>query len=329
MVNLGLRAASAIGLGGALLACTPVLEDTTSIVSSPRLLAVQASPAEGVVGAAFVLTALYVDDKGPRDPSTINWATCLRQKPLGEPGPIDPGCFVDTATDLVSLGTGVSVHGVIPPDACELFGPDSPPPEPGQPSARPTDPDTTGGFYLPIRVKTEGGKWSVALERIACQPSGLTQPVFVAYMSGYRTNTNPTLSTLSRVDADGHAVVVPPDGSSPPAGLTVSPGAHLTLRAEWPRCSGAGACGGAETYLSIDPTSKQIVTRRESMVASWYATEGAFDEDRDGRDENDEATSVENGWTAPANPGAVHLWAVLRDARGGVGWGSYTIEVKP
>ncbi len=318
----------ALALGGALLACTPSFDDQTSIVSSPRLLAVQAAPAEGAVGASFSLTALYVDANGPRDPSTIDWATCLRQKPLGEPGPIDPGCFVDSGPDLVPLGKGGSVHGVIPADACELFGPDSPPPEPGQPSARPTDPDTTGGFYLPIRVKTEGGQWSAALERIACQPSGLTQPVFVAFTSEYRVNTNPSVSALSRVD-DGGATLVSPDAPNGKAGLAVSPGARLMLRAEWPRCSGDAPCGGAETYLSIDPTTKQIATRRESMVASWYATRGAFDEDRDGTDENDPATNVVNGWKAPSEPGAVHLWVVLRDARGGVGWGSYTIDIHP
>jgi hypothetical protein len=317
------------GLGAALLACTPSFPDTTSIVSSPRLLAVQAVPAEGALGAAFTLTALYVDASGPSDPSGIDWATCVRQKPLGEPGPIDPGCFVDTSPDLIALGSGGSVHGTIPQDACELFGPDTLPPQAGQPSPRPTDPDTTGGFYLPIRVKSGPEQWSAVLERIACQPSGLTQPVFVAFASGYRLNTNPNVSALLRVDGDGGTTPVPPDGEAREAPLTVSPGERLALRVEWPTCSGTAACGGAEAYVSIDPTSKQIVSRRESMVASWYATAGAVDEDSDGRAEDDPATYVVNGWTAPSTPSKVHLWVVLRDARGGVGWASYTIDVRP
>jgi hypothetical protein len=89
------------------------------------------------------------------------------------------------------------------------------------------------------------------------------------------------------------------------------------------------ACGGAETYLYIDPTSKQMATSRESIVASWYATAGAFDLDRAGRDGTDPTTTVNNGWTAPSTAGPVHLWVVLRDARGGVGWGSYTVTVSP
>jgi hypothetical protein len=322
------RRLGAVALVGAALACTPTFVDQTAIVSAPRLLAVQAVPAEGALGASFVLTALYVDQNGPHDPSGIDWATCLLQKPLGEPGPINESCFVDAAPDLVSLGDGGVVHGTIPQNACQLFGPDSPPPTPGQPSARPTDPDTTGGFYLPVRTRSDG-QWSAALERIACQPSGITQSVSLAFMNGYRANTNPAVSTLSRVGEDGGVTPIAPDAPASAPALVVSPGDRVGLRAQWPDCPGSDACGGAESYLYIDPTSKQIVTRRESMVASWYASAGTFDEDRSGRDETDPATTASNTWAAPKTTGPVHLWVVLRDARGGVGWASYTVDVEP
>jgi hypothetical protein len=319
----------ALGPACALLSCTPNLADPTAIVSSPRLLAVQASPPEGALGASFVLTALYVDPNGPHDPSAIDWATCLLQKPLGEPGPINESCFVDASPDLVPLGHGGVVRGTIPQDACQLFGPDSPPPQPGQPSARATDPDTTGGFYLPIRTKSGDGQWSAALERVACQPSGVTQPVSLAFASGYRANTNPTVSGLSKIAQDGGATPIAPDTPGSASALTVAAGEHVELQVEWPECTGGDACGGAESYLYIDPTSKQIVTRRESMVASWYASTGLFDEDRSGRGETDTATTAANTWIAPDAPGPVHLWVVLRDARGGVGWASYTVAVAP
>ena len=311
------------------LACTPTFDDHTSMVTSPEILAVQAAPTEGPLGAVFALTALYVDSNGPRDASRLDWATCLRQKPLGEPGPIDPGCFVDASPDLVPLGEGGTVQGTIPQTACQIFGPDSPPPAPGQAGTRPTDPDTTGGFYLPVRVKSGEGQWSAALERIACPPSGLTQSVFLAFTSGYHVNTNPILSDLSRIDAAGGATPLAPDAPGTQPALRVAPRDHVNLRAGWPSCPGSDACAGAESYLYVDPTSKQITMRRESMVASWYATGGAFDEDRNGRDEGDLATTTTNGWTAPNRAGTVHLWVVLRDARGGVGWGSYTIAVGP
>jgi hypothetical protein len=110
----------------------------------------------------------------------------------------------------------------------------------------------------------------------------------------------------------------------------VSAGQSLSLEVAWPACpSVPAACGGAEAYVYVDPTSKQIASGRESVVASWYATAGTFDLDRVGRDGTDTATTVDNGWTAPTSPGPVHLWVVLRDARGGVGWGSYTLMVGP
>src|SRR5215831_6260713 len=134
MVKSGLGAT----LLAALVACTPTFGDETAIVSSPRLLAVQAVPAEAAPGASFALTSLYVDPNGAHDPSGIDWAICTLQKPLGEPGPINESCFAPASPDLISLGHGGVVHGRIPQDACQLFGPDSPPPQMGQPSTRPT-----------------------------------------------------------------------------------------------------------------------------------------------------------------------------------------------
>ena len=324
---------AAVVAGAALLSCAPTFPDTTSIVTSPQVLAVQASPAEGALGATFTMTALYVDASGPRDPSDLGWAMCLKQKPLGEPGPIDPGCFVASAPELVQLGTGASAQATIPADACQLFGPDSPPPLPGQPSARPTDPDTTGGYYLPVRLESAGGAWSAALERIACQPSGVTQAVFTAFTSDYHLNTNPTITTLSSLGPGGSATPIVPDAPAgsptPAASVNAAPrGQRVSLQVDWPACTGTDPCGGAEGYIDVDPTSKQIATRRESMVASWYATGGTFDDDRSGRSETDLATNAANGWTAPSAPGTVHLWVILRDARGGVGWESYTLAVQ-
>ncbi len=288
----------------------------------------QAIPAEAATGG-FAMTALYVGPTGPADASSVDWAICLLQNPLGDPDPIAPGCFVETSSDLAPLGRGGSVSGTIPTNACELFGPDSPPPPPGQPAARPTDPDATGGFYLPVRARSDGDQWSAAPERIACQPSGLTLPVFTAFSNGYVVNENPAVAMLERIDASGQARAIEPDAPNLAPSLTVSAGARSSLRVGWSACpSSPTACSGAETYLFIDPTSKQIATGRESIVAAWYATGGTFDLDRVGREGTDLAFTADKGWTAPSSPGPVHLWVVLRDARGGVGWGSYTIAVE-
>ncbi len=325
------RMAAGGALAVAFAACTPTFTDATSIVSGPRLLAVQATPAEAATGKPFALKGLYVGPGGAQDASAVDWAICLLPNPLGDPDPIAPGCFVETSSSLTPLGDGASVAGTIPSNACQLFGPDAPTPAPGQPAARPTDPDATGGFYLPIRIHA-GGDWSAATERIACAPNGVTLPVLTAFSNGYVPNENPALASLARVGSDGGATDVPPDGSSGGARLTVAAGTHVTLRAAWAPCGSApAACSGAEPYLYIDPATKQVATARESIVASFYASGGAFDLDRVGREGADTATTADNGWTAPSEPGQtgeVHLWVVLRDSRGGVGWEAYTIAVQ-
>jgi hypothetical protein len=324
------RAVVCVAVGGALASCTPTFTDDSAIVTGPKLLAVQATPAEAAPGKDFTMTALYVGAAGVEASASIDWAICLLQNPLGDPDPIAQGCFVETSSSLTPLGTGSSVSGVVPSNACELFGPESPPPQAGEPSARPTDPDATGGFYLPVRVQSDGHDWSAAEERIACQPSGVTQSVFTAFSNGYVLNQNPSVTSLAHVDADGSTATIAPDAPGASAApLTVSAGERLTLRVAWPACPATPtACSGAEAYFVIDPSSKELETARESMVASWYATAGALDLDRVGRDGSDLATTVDNGWTAPSSAGTVHLWIVLRDARGGVGWGSYTIVVE-
>ncbi len=310
-----------------LCACTPSFSDGTSIVSEPRLLAVQAAPAEAKLGEAFKMTALYVGPQGPANPSSLDWAVCALPKPLGDPGPINPSCFVDVSAGLTALGSGGTVEGTVPEDACQLFGPDTPPPQPGQPSARPTDPDSTGGFYLPVRIESGSGQWSVAPERIACSPSGLTEQVFTDFTSGYHVNENPVVASLSMLDPSGTATPIPPDAAGVTSAFAIPAGKRASLRVGWPSCSSV-PCGGAETYLTIDPSTHQIETLRESMVASWYATAGTFDVDRVGRAEDDPATSVDDGWTVPTSEGLVHVWIVLRDSRGGVGWESYTIRIE-
>ena len=61
---------------------------------------------------------------------------------------------------------------------------------------------------------------------------------------------------------------------------------------------------------------------------SWFASGGTFDNDSTGRAATDPTPSTDDGWTAPATAGTVHVWVVLRDDRGGVGWMSYVLSVK-
>jgi hypothetical protein len=87
-------------------------------------------------------------------------------------------------------------------------------------------------------------------------------------------------------------------------------------------------CTGAESYAWVDPATRTVKTRQEDIVVAWYATGGRFDGAQTGRSEAEaDETSTANVWHAPSAPGPVRLWAVIRDARGGVGWQSYSVEV--
>ena len=97
-------------------------------------------------------------------------------------------------------------------------------------------------------------------------------------------------------------------------------GARVSFEAGWP-------ADAAETFVVIDLASQALVTQRESLRVSWFATGGVFDADRTGRDESDPATTSDNGWASPAQPGTVHLWMVLRDSRGGIDFASYGLVV--
>ena len=40
------------------------------------------------------------------------------------------------------------------------------------------------------------------------------------------------------------------------------------------------------------------------------------------------AAYSQNGWTPPTQKGPAHVWVVLHDDRGGVGWAGYSVQVQ-
>lgn len=92
-------------------------------------------------------------------------------------------------------------------------------------------------------------------------------------------------------------------------------------------CATPNGCVGAETYVAFDPLTRSIVRRRETMRVSWFATGGAFAEERTGREGADLLRESDNHRTAPTTAGDVLLWVVLRDERGGTSWQSVRVRV--
>jgi hypothetical protein len=268
-------------------ACKPDVDMRTSIVGSPRVLAIRADPAEASPGAAMRYTLLLGASEGTSD-GPVEWAYCTSPKPLTENDVIGADC-------LDGAAQRISADAKLPPNACQLFGPDPPPG-----GFRPRDPDDTGGYYQPVRALTRGEP-TIAFTRVACNLGDAPTDIAADFGRRYHANANPALH-----------VDVP---------ASVAPGARTVFRASW-------EAEDAEAYVYFDREAQIVRDRREAMRVSWFATAGAFDVDRTGRAEDDAATDTEDAWTAPTAPATVHVWVVLRDSRGGVAWAVRDVKVK-
>jgi hypothetical protein len=199
-------------------------------------------------------------------------------------------------------------------DVCRLFGPDPPPAMAGQPSGRPVDPDSTGGYVQPVRVALADGSIALAFVRLHCGVAGATRDQAAELRRRYHANSHPRIETLTIVHEDGSF-----QDAAPGVPLHVAPNEHVTLRASWPDCPDEGTCDGAEQYARFDREAG-VVLARESLRVSWLGTLGRFREPRTGRAAAELATFTENDWTAPDAPTTGTIFVVLRDDREGVSW---------
>jgi hypothetical protein len=283
--------------------CVPTLGPGDSLVTSTRILAVRADPAEAAPGASVTFTSLVAGPDGTVAGASPTWSFCTAPKPLTEDNVVASACL--TSPDaLVAAGTGPTVTATTPGDGCKVFGPDT-----GSAGLRPRDPDATGGYYQPLRVELDGTGGAIALARIHCDLANADVASVSAFTSAYVLNQNPQLSPLTATLGGAPAV------------LTAIPaGARVTLEASWPDAS-------AEVFAYFDPASQTVTSQRESMQVAWYATGGTLDTESTGRASDDLATTSDDGWTAPGSAGTVHLWIVLRDSRGGVDFAGYDAVV--
>ncbi len=337
VVHLGCLIGALASVAGT--ACKPNLEDTVSIVSTPRVLAIRsendAGEAEFAAGEAFGMTALYADGAGIVLPSPLKWAFCNEPKPLAELGPVSPLCLDFAGSWFAPLGVGNQVEGSMPETACQQFGPEA-----VTLQQRPVDPDPTGGYYQPVQILAPGGgSPTVTIDetRIVCTLASPSEDVGAAYKMQYVRNRNPVIASMG-VKGNANPWVSASDPNAQPNGVGV--GERIVLEVAWPDCpspvasdGGSGvseyiACDGAEHYLLLDTASQALVDQREAIAVAWYATAGAFDVDRSGRAGDDPVTTSDNGWQAPSVAGPVTMWVVLRDERGGAGWRQYAIDVR-
>jgi hypothetical protein len=288
----------------ALAACEPALDQRLAIVRAPRVLAVVSEPAELVPGASATYSAIVAAPGGPVADAPA-WALCTAPKPPTEDDAVSQDCVAD-AKVLVPLGAAPTVTATVPADACTRFGPDV-----VGSGFRPRDPDATGGFYQPVRVDASdaGAPLAFGFTRIVCHLANAPGDVAHEYETTYVANANPTLLPLA-LEVGGSSI----------AADAVPAGGDVALVASW-------RADAVESYVYFDPGSQTLVTRREAMRVSWFATAGALDVDATAVGEDDPATSASTTWHAPTS-GTAWLWIVLRDSRGGVAAQAVAVTVR-
>jgi hypothetical protein len=299
-----MRLSALLVSGCVLAACAPDLPLDDGLVTSPRILAVKAEPAEAKPGALATYAAFVAEPDGARDLPPVAWEFCTAPKPPTENNVVSNACL--EASSLTPAGEGNSITAATSTDACSLFGPDTPPG-----GFRPRDPDVTGGYYQPLRADLAGAAPVFHSQRLLCDLGAAPADIASEFAAEYVPNVNPQLLPVA-FSVSGSAV-------SPSA---IPRGARVKVDASWPSAD-------AETYAYYDRVAQAVTTRRESMRVAWYVSAGSLEAASTGRDEDDPQTSTSNVWTAPTTPGSSKLWLVLRDARGGVDFADYELDVNP
>lgn len=340
--------------------CKPDVEGRASLIDGPRVLAIRSVPAEAPPDAVLKLEALYVDEGSQApDGSKLAWASCTRRKPLSVAGAIDPECLQKSGAGIEAIGRGVEASFTVATDACRLFGPTPPTPENlGDPALRAADPDITGGYYQPVTARfpsSEGDAYAVGVTRLACGIGSATQEQVLTYNQKYKANENPEVSAIELDDSGRKSELLAQSieaAEAPGASesVKIKRGSTVSLTASWAAdcrqcnsdgtcdanenkdscsedCPDKAGCGGAETYVTFDTAAREIVTQKEQIRVSWFATDGSFEHDRTAANLATSKSGSTNSWTAPTTAGLVSFWIVLRDDRRGVGWQQFQIEV--
>jgi hypothetical protein len=286
--------------------CRPELGAPLSAVTSTRIAAVALEPPEAAPGDTVTATALIVSPAGTQM-LPVDWSLCVTPKSTTNNDVVDPSCLQPGGTTPVGT-TPLPEDVMLPANGCQLFGPETPPSQAGQPPLQPRAPDVTGGYYQPLRAELADGAPAIALARIHCALADASFAVATQYAAEYVNNRNPSLTPLSLSL-----------GGAPLALDAVPANATVTLGAGWTAAS-------VESFVVLDPAAQVLVTQREAMTISWLATAGVI-ASADSGAAGANATTATTTWATPSTPGLVHLWVVLRDSRGGVDFAAYDVTV--
>ena len=312
-------------------ACAPDLTTKASRVTQARVVAVRAEPAEAKPNAQVTWTAVVVTPEGAVMDAPVDWAFCLVPRSPTDSSSISTICLGDGTVDaglpdggladggdagpppapvvVPVMGTGhTQVRARIPMDACAKVGPQVPPASMDGTRQRPPDPDVTGGYYLPIRLTTtattpdgDSTDVSFARQRLRCTLPDVPGQTAADFAARYVNNVNPVMGdvTVAGALAPTDATPVPVDATQP-----------IELVGSWTPES-------IEDYVAVNPETRELDDRTESMEMQWYTNGGAFAHDR--TTANSDLLTSTNTLTIDADHvGPVTVWIVLKDERGGV-----------
>jgi hypothetical protein len=292
----------------ALPACFPEFEDRPYLLSEPTIVAVRSTPAEVAPNQLLSLEALLATPSGTVD-GPLTWSYCVEPRRVEERTSVTASCL--TGSDLEAIGDPSAAPMLS--DACFKFGPVSPPTSEGEQPRRPSDPDPTGGFYVPVRADYQPasgkGARSFGFLRVRCDLAGATRDVFDAFQKGYTNNVNPQVSELL-LDSQAATQIAVSAGST--VEFSLAPGAD-----------------GSEPYLVYSSFESKLFDRVETLTVSWYVTDGTLSRASQSLSADELAAGARfaTSWEAPSGAGTVYGWAVLRDDRGGVDWRSFELMV--
>jgi hypothetical protein len=296
--------------------CKPAVGQAPSLITDYALLAVIGEPPEAKPGDKVTYSYLLASPSGTVDDNTAGWDVCLTPKPPAENNSVASACNPPTP----GTTPGLTFDAPMPTNACQLFGPIAPPVEAGKPAIRPRDPDATGGYYLPVRVKLSdlatGDVAGFAFERITCNPANANADTIGQYLAQYQANKDPGIAGTDLVTSSVGTTNLDTAAQT----VSVLPGETVDFVATF-------TAGSAETFPIIAPGGDSLKSLTESLHMSWFATAGSFVHDRTGVASTETATSTTNTWKAPDETAVVYVWLVLRDSRGGTAFKSYTLNV--
>ncbi len=284
--------------------CVPDFEADGGALAEPRILAVRGVPAEARPGDVVRYEALLADPSGQSRVATFSY--CSRPRNAEERTGVSQACL--RGEGLVQMGAETA----IPSDACALFGPNTPPVGEGEPARRPSDPDPSGGYFLPIRAEDESdaARPSFGFQRIRCDLAGATRDIFEAYQARYQENLHPD---IVRVVATGAGELQ--QGQS----MVIS-NRQTELRLEI-------SSDSFEPYVVYSAIDSALYDATETLRVHWYASAGQFDASATPIDRT--ALSAAVLFTPPEDFSEAQIWMVVIDSRGGSAWRNFVLTDSP